>query len=179
MAVNVEPGLPYLANQKCCARLHARCGGTLLTAPPGADLSVPADKNRITLDEQELKHIDDLWHDVQSMIGRKNLGGSFNVALMPLNLEAGPNGSIYVQLRLRIRRRERHGTRAGQVQEKAYLQQPRAEKDLEVYDQEDGSGVDLDKVEVVATVRFDLNRPVGRTIVFCGSGCEAARFAQA
>ena len=30
------------------------------------------------------------------------------------------------------------------------------EKDLEVYDQEDGSGVDLDKVDVVATVRFDL-----------------------
>jgi hypothetical protein len=158
MAVNVEPGA-LTPEQLEVLRNFTRSGGTLLTAPPGADEAVPADKNRITLDEQELKHIDDLWHDVQSMIGRKNLGVRlFNVASMLSNLESGPNGSIYVQL---VNYSE-YGVENVTVHalgkfKKAHLYMPGGiEKDLEVYDQEDGSGVDLDKVEVVATVRFDL-----------------------
>jgi hypothetical protein len=158
MAVNVEPG-SLTPEQLDVLRSFTRGGGTLLTAPPGADEAVPTDKTRITLDEQELKHIDDLWHDVQNMIGRKNLGVRlFNVASMLSNLESGPNGSIYVQL---VNYSE-YGVENVTVHalgkfRKAHLYMPGGvEKDLEVYDQEDGSGVDLDKVEVVATVRFDL-----------------------
>ncbi len=158
MAVNVEPGA-LTPEQLQVLRNFTRAGGTLLTAPPGADEAVPADKNRITLDENELKHIDDLWHDVQNMIGRKNLGVRlFNVASMLSNLEDGPNGSIYVQL---VNYSE-YGVENVTVHalgkfKKAHLYMPGGvEKDLEVYDQEDGSGVDLDKVEVAATVRFDL-----------------------
>jgi hypothetical protein len=158
MAVNVEPGA-LSPDQSEVLRSFTRSGGTLLTAPPGADLAIPADKNRITLDENELKHIDDLWHDVQSMIGRKNLGVRlFNVASMLSNLESAPNGSIYVQL---VNYSE-YGVENVTVHalgkfKKAHLYMPGGiEKDLEVYDQEDGSGVDLDKVDVVATVRFDL-----------------------
>ena len=158
MAVNVEPGA-LSPEQLEVLRNFTRSGGTLLTAPPGSDEAVPADKNRITLDEQELKHIDDLWHDVQNMIGRKNLGVRlFNVASMLSNLESGPNGSIYVQL---VNYSE-YGVENVTVHalgkfKKAHLYMPGGiEKDLEVYDQEDGSGVDLDKVDVVATVRFDL-----------------------
>jgi hypothetical protein len=158
MAVDVEPGA-LSAEQLEVLRGFTRGGGTLLTAPPGADLAVPADKGRITLDEQELKHIDDLWHDVQNMIGRKNLGVRlFNVASMLSNLESAPNGSIYVQL---VNYSE-YGVENVTVHalgkfKKAHLFMPGGvEKDLEVYEQEDGSGVDIDKVEVVATVRFDL-----------------------
>jgi len=158
MAVNVEPGA-LTPEQLDILRTFTRGGGTLLTAPPGADEAVPTDKTRITLDEQELKHIDDLWHDVQNMIGRKNLGVRlFNVASMLSNLENGPRGSIYVQL---VNYSE-YGVENVTVHalgkfKKAHLFMPGGvEKDLEVYDQEDGSGVDLDKVEVVATVRFDL-----------------------
>ncbi len=158
MAVNVEPGA-LNPEQMEVLRTFTRGGGTLLTAPPGADLAVPGDKNRITLDENELKHIDDLWHDVQSMIGRKNLGVRlFNVASMLSNLESAPNGSIYVQL---VNYSE-YGVENVTVHalgkfKKAHLYMPGGvEKDLEVYEQEDGSGVDLDKVDVVATVRFDL-----------------------
>lgn len=158
MAVNVQPGA-LSPEQLEVLRGFARSGGTLLTAPPGANEAVPADKNRITLDEEELKHIDDLWHDVQNMIGRKNLGVRlFNVASMLSNLEDGPNGSIYVQL---VNYSE-YGVENVTVHalgkfKKAHLYMPGGvEKDLEIYDQEDGSGVDLDKVEVAATVRFDL-----------------------
>ena len=158
MAVNVEPGA-LSPEQLEVLRNFTRAGGTLLTAPPGADEAVPTDKTRITLDENELKHIDDLWHDVQNMIGRKNLGVRlFNVASMLSNLESGPNGSIYVQL---VNYSE-YGVENVTVHalgkfRKAHLYMPGGiEKDLEVYDQEDGSGVDLDKVDVVATVRFDL-----------------------
>jgi hypothetical protein len=158
MAVNVEPGA-LTPEQLEILRSFTRSGGTLLTAPPGADEAVPTDKNRITLDEDQLKHIDDLWHDVQNMIGRKNLGVRlFNVASMLSNLESGPNGSIYVQL---VNYSE-YGVENVTVHalgkfKKAHLYMPGGvEKDLEVYDQEDGSGVDLDNVDVVATVRFDL-----------------------
>jgi hypothetical protein len=158
MAVNVEPGA-LSPEQLEILRNFTRSGGTLLTAPPGTEEAIPADKNRITLDEKELKHIDDLWHDVQNMIGRKNLGVRlFNVASMLSNLESGPNGSIYVQL---VNYSE-YGVENVTVHalgkfKKAHLYMPGGiEKDLEVYDQEEGSGVDLDKVEVVATVRFDL-----------------------
>jgi hypothetical protein len=158
MAVNVEPGA-LTPEQLEILRNFTRSGGTLLTAPPGADEAVPTDKNRITLNDEQLKHIDDLWHDVQNMIGRKNLGVRlFNVASMLSNLESGPNGSIYVQL---VNYSE-YGVENVTVHalgkfKKAHLYMPGGvEKDLEVYDQEDGSGVDLDKVDVVATVRFDL-----------------------
>ncbi|HEY3835382.1 MAG TPA: hypothetical protein VGL72_02370 [Bryobacteraceae bacterium] len=158
MAVNVEPGA-LNPQQAEILRNFTKSGGTLLTAPPGADAAVPSDKNRITLNDDELKHIDDLWHDVQNMIGRKNLGVRlFNVASMLSNLENGPNGSIYVQL---VNYSE-YGVENVTVHalgkfKKAHVYMPGGvEKDLEIYDQEDGSGVDLDKVDVVATVRFDL-----------------------
>jgi hypothetical protein len=157
MAVNVEPG-SLTAQQLEVLRAFTRAGGTLLTAPPGADVVAPAGNNRITLDDQELKRIDDLWHDVQNMIGRKNLGVRlFNVASMLSNLEDGPTGSIYVQL---VNYSE-YGVENVSVHalgkfKKAHLYLPGGiEKDLEIYEQEDGSGVDLDKVDVVATVRFD------------------------
>jgi hypothetical protein len=158
MAVNVEPGA-LSPEQLEVLRSFTRGGGTLLTAPPGADEAIPSDKNRITLDENELKHIDDLWHDVSSMIGRKNLGVRlFNVASMLSNLEGAPNGSIYVQLvNYSEYAVENVTVHALGKFKKAHLYMPGGvEKDLEVYDQEDGSGVDLDKVDVVATVRFDL-----------------------
>ena len=158
MAVNVEPG-SLTPEQLEVLRGFTRGGGTLLTAPPGANLTTPADKNRITFDEKELKRIDELWHDIQSMIGRKNLGVRlFNVASMLSNLESAPNGSIFVQLvnysEFAVENVTVHAL--GKFK-KAHLFLPGdVEKDLEVYDQEDGSGVDLDKVDVVATVRFDL-----------------------
>ena len=158
MAVNVEPGA-LTPQQVEVLRNFTHAGGTLLTAPPGTDEAIPSDKTRITLNDEQLKHIDDLWHDVQNMIGRKNLGVRlFNVASMLSNLESGPNGSIYVQL---VNYSE-YGVENVTVHalgkfKKAHLYLPGGvEKDLEVYDQEDGSGVDLDKVDVVATVRFDL-----------------------
>jgi hypothetical protein len=158
MAVNVEPGA-LTPEQVEVLRGFARGGGTLLTAPAGASITTPADKNRITFDEKELKRIDDLWHDIQNMIGRKNLGVRlFNVASMLSNLESGPNGSIYVQLvnysEFSVENVTVHAL--GKFK-KAHLFLPGGvEKDLEVYDHEDGSGVDLDKVDVAATVRFDL-----------------------
>ena len=157
MAVNVEPGA-LTPEQTDVLRAFTRSGGTLLTAPPGADEAIPQDKNRITLDENELKHIDDLWHDVQNMIGRKNLGVRlFNVASMLSSLESGPGGSIYVQLvNYSEYAVENVTVHALGKFKKAHLYMPGGvEKDLELYDQEDGSGVDLDKVDVAATVRFD------------------------
>jgi len=157
MAVNVEPGA-LTPQQVEILRSFTRGGGTLLTAPPGAEVNAPEDKARITLDEKELKRIDDLWHDVQNMIGRKNLGVRlFNVASMLSNLEDGPNGSIYVQLvnysEYAVDNVTVHAL--GKFK-KAHLYMPGGvEKDLELYDQEDGTGVDLDKVDVAAAVRFD------------------------
>ena len=45
----------------------------LLTGPPGwKDSSPQGDK--ITLDKAELERLNDIWRDVNSMVGRRNMG---------------------------------------------------------------------------------------------------------
>ena len=51
----------------------ARSGGTLLTPAAGGPPK-PRAETAITLDKAELERIGDLWHDVQALIGRRNLG---------------------------------------------------------------------------------------------------------
>jgi hypothetical protein len=51
--------------------------------------AVRAAARQITLDKAELDRLNDIWHDVQTMTGRKNLGARlFNVSSMLSNVLA-------------------------------------------------------------------------------------------
>jgi len=158
MAVNVDADA-LTAEQKEILRNFTRSGGTLLTGPPGwKDQSPKGD--RITLEPAELERLNDIWKDVNSMVGRRNLGVRlFNVSSMLSNVLVTADGKTEVvhivnysdyaveNVTLHYLGDYKHAT----------LTTPEGiEKRLEIYRAEEGWGVDIDKVNVCATIRLEL-----------------------
>ena len=80
---------PRWARWLLILRGFTRAGNTMLNAPPGAKAA--ARGSSITLEKTELEKLNDLWRDVNNLIGRRNLGVRlFNVSSMLSNaIEAG------------------------------------------------------------------------------------------
>jgi len=160
MAVNVA-GEALSAGQRQILTNFARAGGTVLTAPPGWKGHSAAPPDQITLDNAELNRLDDIWHDVQTMIGRKNLGARlFNVSSMLSNVVAAEDGREVV---VELVNYSAYPTDDVTVQvlgafKHAQLLTPAGiQKDLAVYPTEEGgTGVDLDRVSACIAVRFRL-----------------------
>src|ERR1017187_10736790 len=91
MAVDVDPSA-LTAEQKEILGAFTRRGGTLLSGPPGWKDPV-AVEGGITLEKADLERLNDIWHDVNAMIGRRNMGGRlFNVSSMLSNYLAAQDG---------------------------------------------------------------------------------------
>jgi len=158
MAVNVN-GESLTPEEKDVLRAFTRSGGTLLTGPPGWKAKEPTSADAITIEKKEMERLDSIWKEVNSMIGRRNLGARlFNVSTMLSDLMASPDGKeVIVQLvnyadypvesiAVHVLGDFKH----------ARLYTPEdGERTLEVYKNEEGSGVDIDKVSVCATLRLD------------------------
>jgi len=156
MAVNVD-GDTLAPERLGTLKEFTRAGNTLMT-PPAGKVVLPSD-NRITLGKAELERLGDIYKDVQSMIGRRNLGARlFNVSSMLSNVLAGPDGrgvllylvnysgypvdNVAVHL-------------AGKFTRARLLTPEGAEKDIEIYPTEDGTGLDVPTVAICAAVRVD------------------------
>ena len=158
LAVNVN-GESLTPEEKDVLRAFTRSGGTLLTGPPGWKAQNSTNADQITLEKQEMERLDTIWKEVNSMIGRRNLGARlFNVSTMLSDLMSTPDGKqVIVQLvnyadypvesiAVHVLGDFKH----------AHLYTPEdGERDLEVYKNEEGTGVDIDKVSVCATLRLD------------------------
>ncbi len=153
MAIDVEPDA-LTPVQREVLRGFARGGGTLLTPAPGPPIR-PGD--RMTLPAAELERLGDIFRDVQSLIGRRNLGVRlFNVSAMLSYLGAAPGGQTYLHLV------NYSGYPVENVTvhllgkfKSARLIAPEGERDLETYATDDGTGVDISKVSVWVTLRLD------------------------
>ena len=157
MAVDVDVD-SLTPEQKEILRNFTRSGGALLTGPPNWKDSTPSGE-RITLDQAELDHLNDIWRDVNSMIGRRNLGVRlFNVSSMLSNVLASADGKTEIvhlvnysdypveNVTVQFLGAYRHAT----------LVTPEGvEKSLEIYSTEEGSGVDIDKVDVCAAIKLE------------------------
>ena len=157
MAVDVDAEALTPEQKEILARF-TRSGGTLLTGPPNWKDSTPQG-DRITLDQAELDRINDIWRDVNSMIGRRNLGVRlFNVSSMLSNALASAGGKTEIvhlvnysdyaveNVAVHFLGNYRHAT----------LMTPEGlEKTLELYPTDEGSGVDIDKVEICATIKLE------------------------
>jgi hypothetical protein len=147
------------AEQRDVLRSFTRSGGTLLSAPKGWKSPAPTTPDQITLDEKELKRLDELWHDINAMIGRRNLGARlFNVSTMLSNLLTSadakevlvhlvnyasyPVDSVTVHL-------------LGDWKHARLYTPDGKEREIEVYKNDEGTGVDIDLVSVCATLRLD------------------------
>lgn len=153
-AVNVDPAALAPA-QKAALAAFTRAGGTLLNGPPGWKFPAPRD-NQITLGENELSQIDDIWKGMNSMIGRTNLGVRlFNVSGTLSSMLGAPDGKRVV---LQLVNYTNYPVESIAVQvlgrfTRARLYSPgKPARDLEVYPIEDGVGVDIPQVAVLAAL---------------------------
>lgn len=91
LVVNVDPAALGEV-EKQALRNFTRSGGTLLSGPPGWKFAPPG-LERITLEEKEVERLGEIWREVNTLLGRRNLGVRlFNVAGMLSNLLASPDG---------------------------------------------------------------------------------------
>lgn len=157
MAVDVDADA-LSPEQKEILRNFARQGGTLLTGPPGWKDQAPAGE-RITLDQKELDRLNDIWHDVNSMVGRQNLGVRlFNVSSMLSNVISTPDDKTEIVHLVNYSDYPVENVTVyflGDFKKAALLAPGGVEKKLEIYKADDGWGVDLDKVGVCASIRLE------------------------
>jgi hypothetical protein len=159
MAVNLD-GESLTPEQKDVLRSFTRSGGTLLTGAPGWKANTSTtNTDQITLEKQELERLDAIWKEVNSMIGRRNLGARlFNVSTMLSDMLSSPDGK---QVIIQLVNYADFPVESVTVHvlgkfSRARLYTPEdGERTLEVYKNEEGTGVDIDKVSVCATLRLD------------------------
>jgi len=157
MAVDVDPSA-LTPPQKDVLRNFTRAGGTLLSAPPGWTFPMPPNGG-ITLTKEDFAKLDEIWKEMNGMMGRANLGARlFNVSSMLSNLVGTPDGKRvalhlvnYTDFPVESITAHILGTYTH-----ARLYAPGNEpRDLPVYKVEEGTGVDIDKIDVLATLVLD------------------------
>jgi hypothetical protein len=158
MAVNVD-GDSLTQEEKDVLRSFTRSGGTLLTGPPGWKARTAPGADQITLEKQEMERLDSIWKEVNSLIGRRNLGARlFNVSTLLSDLLTSPDGK---EALIQLVNFADYPVESVTVHvlgnyKRARLYTPEeGERALEVYKNDEGTGVDIDKVSVCATLRLD------------------------
>lgn len=158
MAVDVDAAA-LTPEQRDTLKAFTRAGGTLLTGPPDWKESAATAPDQITLDDQQTKRLDDIWHDINNMIGRGNFGARlFNVSSMLSNLLVSPDGK---QILVHLVNYSNYPVDSVAVHvlgdfHQATVYRPESpEKKLETYKAEDGTGVDIDLVNVSATLLLE------------------------
>lgn len=154
MAVNVDPTV-LNDEKKEILKKFTRGGGTLLTAPPGWKFP-PQRPDQITLDKKDIDILDQIWKEVNSMTGRHNLGARlFNVSSMLSNLVGPESGRPMVLMLVNYSDYAVENVTAHVLGKytKATLYEPgTSPKSAQVYDNEEGTGVDVAKVGQIAAL---------------------------
>lgn len=135
-----------------------RRGGTLLSAAPGWKMPAPK-PNQVTLDKADVEKLDAIWKEVNAVTGRKNFGVRlFNVSSMLSNFTVSTGGR---QLVLQLANYSNYSAEditahllSGIV--KATLFAPDAAPvPLTLFPTDDGTGVEIPRVGVVAAIVFE------------------------
>jgi hypothetical protein len=153
MAVNVDPS-SLTEEQKEFLRTFARRGGTLLSGPGTWKFPAVTPKE-ITLKEEDVKMLDDIWKEVTTLTGRRNLGVRlFNVSSMLSNIVESSEGKAVLYLvnysGYPVENITVH--LLGKYKSARLLSPGAAAKTLGVYENEEGTGVDIDGMTVSAAV---------------------------
>lgn len=150
VAVNPERLTPA---QKTVLTAFTRTGGTLLNGPAGWSTGA-------TLEKQASDRLSDIWREVQSMIGRRNMGVRlFNVSSMLSNVVANAAGSQVVVYLLNYSGypvEQVTVQMAGRYRRATLYSPEAAPRPMELYGtEEEGTGVDIEKVPVFAALYLE------------------------
>jgi hypothetical protein len=152
MAVNVDPQ-SLDAKQQQVLKDFTRAGGTVLTAPPGWRMPAPR-PDQIVTDAEEVKKLDQIWKEVNGLMGRRNLGVRlFNVSSMLSNMLGPPDGSRVIVYLVNYSDFPVDSIAVhllGKYSKVTIHWPERAPKPLSPYENEDGTGVDIDILESAA-----------------------------
>ena len=156
ITLNVEPEALTPA-QKDVLRTWQQNGGRMLTAPAGWQDAFGANSTANTLDAKQLKLLDAMWQEVSDVIGRRNLGVRlFNVSSVLSSFHAAPAGRPAVVALVNYADYPIDNITVhllGKFTSASLYLPDGKEKDLEVYDVQDGTGVDIDSVASCAILR--------------------------
>lgn len=154
MAVDVDPSA-LTPEQLAVLKAFARAGGTLLTGPRGWKFQ-SLRPEAITLEKADLNKLDEIWKELNSMTGRKNMGARlFNVSSMLSNLLEAPSRKQLILHLVNYSDFPAESITAHVLgtYHHARLYRPEAAvQELDTYPVEDGTGIDIDKMGSVATL---------------------------
>jgi hypothetical protein len=154
MAVDVDASSLTPEQKQVLARF-TRGGGRLLTGPPGWKFPAPQG-DQITLGEKDIKVLDEICKETNSLTGRTNLGARlFNVSSMLSNLLVTPDGKQTILHLVNYSDYPVENVTVhmlGKFKSAQLLSPGSPAKQIAVYDVEEGTGVDIDKVAVSATL---------------------------
>ncbi len=159
IAVNVDPSAVG-ESEKQVLRAFTRSGGLLLSGPPGWKFPTP-EGNRITLEDKELEQLGEIWREVNSVVGRRNLGARlFNVAGMLSNFLAAPDGRQRVLhlVNYTLYPAEDITVHLAGKYARARLLSPEAPpRELRLQDIEEGVSVEIDRVATCAALLLEAH----------------------
>ena len=154
MAVNVDPGV-LTEQQRAVVSAFTKSGGTLLTSPPGWKFPPPK-PGQITVDDSAVKQLDEIWKEMNTMTGRRNLGVRlFNVGSMLSNLLISPDGKTEILHLVNYSDFPAESLTAhvlGTWKKATLLSPGAAPRKLELYEVEEGMGIDVPLVRTYATI---------------------------
>jgi hypothetical protein len=157
MAVNVDPD-SLTPEQKEVLRAFTRAGNTTLSGPPGWKKPA-AGQVTLELEKEELQRLNDMWRDVNNMIGRRNLGVRlFNVSSMLSNALESADGNTVVLHLVNFADFPVENVTAhflGSYRAATLLTPDGAETKLELYKADEAQGVDIAKVATCATIKLE------------------------
>jgi hypothetical protein len=157
MAADVDPA-SLTPQQRAALEAFTRSGGTLLNAPPGWKFVLPKNGG-IVLDASSLQQLDEIWKELNSLTGRQNLGARlFNVSTMISNLVQAPSGSPVVLHLVNYSDFPVESITVhllGTFHHARLLMPGQKPIDLQTYPVDEGTGVDIDKMDSVAAVELE------------------------
>jgi hypothetical protein len=158
MAVNADPD-SLDERHKEILKSYTRAGGMLLTGPPG--WKFPSLKpDQLVLEKDDLTKLDEIWKELNSLTGRRNLGARlFNVSSMLSNLIESADGKRVVLHLVNYSDYPVENVTAhvlGTFKKATLLRPDAPPKELEIYPVEDGIGIDIPQVGALAAVVLEM-----------------------
>ncbi|MBL8234460.1 MAG: hypothetical protein JNL98_38535 [Bryobacterales bacterium] len=156
MALNLDPAGLTEAQKETLKEFTSK-GGTILNGPPGWKMPATS-KDGLTVDKEEVEKLDQIWKELNSMIGRQNLGVRlFNVSSMLSYFQISEDGRRAVLHLVNYSGYPIENVTAHVLGKfkRAYVDFPESpRKPVETYDVDEGAatGIDLDRVPVAAMV---------------------------
>jgi hypothetical protein len=146
LVLNIDP--PALSEEQAEAvRNKARAGAMVINGPPQWKIALPPPE-AIVFDDAQIEQLDEIWKEINRVIGRENFAVRvFGAPSMLSNLKADADGRLVLSL-VNYSDYPVEGITIhtlGKVSS-AKLLTPAGEESPEVYDYEEGSGIDIDTV---------------------------------